>query len=182
MGAIRPVEPVMPLCAITTRYDEAFDWTIERYASIGWEVALASEIFAFDMTDYYRAEMGAGLKKRVLVFRPLLDPAQLASWKLQSNRWEQEFKDTTGLPEQRPLNLDPGYLTLAKFVLATTKDRDHRLYLSDGIFAEVTMSYSGRQWNAHRWTYPDYQTDPATRFLESAREKLKELYRDQAYD
>ena len=180
MGTVRAAESVMPLCAITTRYDHAFDWAVERYAAIGWDVALASETFAFDMTDYYQAEMGEDLKKSILVFRPLHDPAELAEWKLQSNQWEEEFKSTTGLLEARPLNLDPGYLTLAKFVLATTKDRDHRLYLRDGIFAEVTMSYAGKKWNAHRWTYPDYQTSPATSFLDSAREKLKELYRAQA--
>jgi len=178
MGAVKLVEPVMPLCAVTSRYEDAFDWTAQSYASIGWQVALASEVFAFDMTNYYEAEMGENLKKQILVFQPLGDPAALTSWKHQSNTWEQDFKTATGFPEDRPLNLDPGYLTLAKFVLATTKDRDHRMYLRDGIFAEVTMSYSGRQWNSHRWTYPDYQTEPAVRFLVLAREKLKELYRE----
>jgi hypothetical protein len=53
-------------------------------------------------------------------------------------------------PEPRPLNLDPGYLTEAKLVLATTKDRNHRLYLDRGIFAEVTLCYQrgGSGWRA----------------------------------
>ena len=35
-----------------------------------------------------------------------------------------------GHAEPRPLNLDPGYLTPAKLVLASTKDHAHRIYLS----------------------------------------------------
>ena len=37
---------------------------------------------------------------------------------------------------QRRVNLDAGYLCLAKLVLASTKDHAHRIYLRDGIYAE----------------------------------------------
>ncbi len=44
-------------------------------------------------------------------------------------------------PEPRPVNIDPGYLNLGKFLLATTKDQAHRVYLRDGVYAEVTLRY-----------------------------------------
>ena len=61
-----------------------------------------------------------------------IDPAELPLLKRRSNDWETEYRDSHPHPEARPLNLDPGYLTEAKLVLATTKDRDHRIYLSQG--------------------------------------------------
>ncbi|MEZ6088872.1 MAG: DUF4416 family protein [Pirellulaceae bacterium] len=180
MGAIRTPDDVMPLCAITSRYDEAFAWALQRFAAAGFIVRRQSDRFPFDMTNYYQAEMGDDLLKEIFVFEPLRDPWQLADWKRMTNEWETEFKSANSFPEDRPLNLDPGYLTLAKFVLATTKDRDHRLYLRDGIFAEVTMSFTAGQWKSHPWTYPDYQLPVAQSFLVQARESLKELFREQA--
>lgn len=177
MGAIRTPESVLPLCAITTRYPEALDWSVATFAAAGFGVCMKSERFAFDMTNYYEAEMGGDLIKQIFAFEPLRDPQELADWKLLTNQWEIDFKAANTYPEDRPVNLDSGYLTLAKFVLATTKDRDHRLYLRDGIFAEVTMSYSGGRWRTHPWTYPDYQTEPAMNFLNAAREELKSQFR-----
>ena len=48
-------------------------------------------------------------------------------------------------------------LDLAKVVLASTKDYSHRLYIGDGIFAEVTLRYQQRTFQAWEWTYPDYR-------------------------
>ena len=41
-----------------------------------------------------------------------------------------EYAALSRHPEPRPLNLDPGYLTPAKLVLASTKDHAHRIYLA----------------------------------------------------
>ena len=72
----------------------------------------------------------------------------------------------------RPLNLDPGYITPAKLVLASTKDHAHRIYLRDGIYAEVTLSFRGRKWQPLEWTYPDYRRDDYQRFFTECREWL----------
>ena len=74
--------------------------------------------------------------------------------------------------EPRPLNLDPGYITPAKLVLASTKDHAHRIYLRDGIFAEVTLVYRQRKWQPLEWTYPDYRRDDYQRFFTQCREWL----------
>ena len=75
-------------------------------------------------------------------------------------------------PEPRPLNLDPGLLLLGKFLLATTKDQSHRIYLRDGIYAEVTLRYTKSEFEPWPWTYADYREPFVHSFLASAREHL----------
>ena len=95
----------------------------------------------------------------------------------QTNAWEVEYARVSEHVEERPLNLDPGYTTQAKLVLATTKDRDHRIYLRDGMFAEVTLTYVGKQWTHHRWSYPSYRTEEVAAFATACRQSLREYLR-----
>jgi hypothetical protein len=67
------------------------------------------------------------------------------------------------------VNIDPGYIALGKFVLATTKDRDHRIYVGQGIFAEVTLSYRTGSFAAREWTYPDYASSQYIELLNELR-------------
>jgi hypothetical protein len=59
---------------------------------------------------------------------------------------------------KRTVNIDPGYIDMAKLVLFSTKDYTHRLYLNKGIFAEVTLYYKDDTFNPWPWTYPDYKS------------------------
>ncbi len=156
MGQIRQHYRVLLIAAISSRYPEGIAWAAERAEQTWGKIQFQSPIFEFDQTEYYSKTMGEGIKKQLLAFERLIDPAEIADQKLISNHWEQEFANEFICPEPRPLNIDPGYLTEAKLVLVTTKDRDHRIFLRDGIFAEVTLHYQGKVWNAARWTYPDY--------------------------
>ena len=88
----------------------------------------------------------------------------------QTNEWEAEYAALGRHPELRPLNLDPGYITAAKLVLASTKDHAHRIYLQRGIYAELTLTYRHRQWRALDWTYPDYRRDDYQAFFSRCRE------------
>lgn len=179
MADLRPHSPVLLFLAAFSRYDEALQWA-ERQAAEHWgPVALASEVFSFDQTDYYEPSMGPGLKKILMVFESLIEPTRLVDIKHETGRWEAEYRQSHNWPEPRPLNLDPGYLTEAKLVLATTKDRNHRLYLDRGIFAEVTLSYQrGGAWLARDWTYADYQTPGYHEFLNRCRVYLRRRIHD----
>jgi hypothetical protein len=77
----------------------------------------------------------------------------------------------------RPVNIDPGYVDLGKLVLATTKDRAHRIYLQHGIYAEVTLQYAREAWQVSPWTYPDYREPRYHAFLSAVRERLHEYRR-----
>jgi hypothetical protein len=172
MGEIHAPAPVLLLVAASSRYIEALDWARQRCAARYGPVALASDPFDFTETDYYTATMGADLKKQFCAFERLIDPAALADVKLESSRWEAEYAALARHPEPRPLNLDPGYITPARLVLASTKDHAHRVYLRDGIYAEVTLMYRHRRWQPLEWTYPDFRREDYQRFFSQCRERL----------
>lgn len=136
-------------------------------------MVLASPAFDFTETEYYQTTMGAGLKKQFLAFENPIDPERLIDCKLESNTWETQYAALKTHDEPRPLNLDPGYITLAKLVLASTKDHAHRLYLGRGIFAEITLSYRAGAWQPSQWTYPDYRRLDFQRFFLECRDLLK---------
>lgn len=108
----------------------------------------------FNYTDYYEAEMGSQLKRKFISFAKLIPIEDLYRVKLYTNRLEKKFLSG----KSRQVNIDPGYIDLAKLVLATTKDYAHRVFLRKGIFAEVTLSFKGSSFLANEWTYPDYRT------------------------
>jgi hypothetical protein len=164
---------VLLILAAFSRHAEALDWA-RQTAEVAWgPVALESERFDHRETDYYETSMGPDLKKCFFAFESLIDPAELVQCKLASNRWERDYQQIGRHPESRPLNLDPGYLTQAKLVLATTKDRDHRIYLDRGIFAEVTLHFQRGAWQPRPWTYPDYQRADYHEFFTRCRDFLR---------
>src|ERR1051326_8995195 len=113
---------------------------------------IESEVWPFTSTDYYELEMGPGLKRWFVSFDRLVMPDQLASIKNDTIGLEREMADaclTPGLA--RPVNIDPGYIDLGKLVLATTKDRAHRIYLGHGIYGEITLQFVREQWTPLEW-------------------------------
>ncbi|MBX3434244.1 MAG: DUF4416 family protein [Pirellulales bacterium] len=173
MGVIHPPKPALLLVAASSRYEAAIAWGLERASAEFGPTAAVSLAFDFTETDYYAAEMGAELKKQFWAFESPLDPGRLPAVKRLTNEWEAEYAVRGTHPEPRPLNLDPGYVTLAKLVLASTKDHAHRIYLSDGIYAEVTLSYRDGRWQPMPWTYPDYRRDDFQDFLSQCRDLLR---------
>lgn len=142
------------------------------------DVDVESDIWPFDETDYYELEMGPDLKRVFVSFATRIDPARLAHIKLETNQLEAQIADDCLLPEiARPVNIDPGYIDLGKLVLATTKDRAHRVCLDHGIYGEVTLQYTQGGWQAQPWTYPDYRQATYHAFFTSLRTTLLEQRR-----
>lgn len=129
----------------------------------------------FTFTDYYQAEMGPAIQRRFVSFPALVEPEVLPAVKIATNRLEDELapRGTGSVP--RPVNLDPGYLEQGKVVLASTKNYYHRLYLRDGIWAEVTLYYQARHWRAFPWTFPDFQSPAYQEYFT----RLRTIYRRQ---
>ena len=117
--------------------------------------------------------MGSPLLKTFWAFERPADAGELAPWKQQTNAWELDFARSREGDVVRPLNLDPGYLTLGKLVLASTKDHAHRIYLQAGIYAEVTLGYRNRRWHNWEWTYPDYRRQDVQAFFDACRDYLR---------
>lgn len=163
--------PVKFICAFIysdeTLYQKTKKILVKRFGKIDFE----SEKIDFNLTDYYYREMGKPLFRRFASFEKLLAPEQLIKVKLYSIKLEKKFADRL----RRRINIDPGYLNLAKLVLTTTKDFAHRLYLGRGVYAEVTLSYQKEGFVSSSTTFPDYRTDKYKEiFL-----KIRGLYRKQ---
>ena len=173
MGEIATHPPVMLIVAITSRYPEALEWTAVKASTQWGPIAKSSPVFDFTETGFYTESMGHELKKQFLAFEKPFDPNDIADTKIVSNQWEQQYIDQTNFDEERPVNIDPGYISEAKLVLVTTKDRDHRIYLRDGIFAEVTLHYRSKVWTHSRWTYPDYQRKDFQEFFSQCRDSVR---------
>jgi len=180
MGEPASHTPVLLLLAAFSRYELALDWARQRAIETWGPIERESPAFEFAETHYYDATMGPGLKKVFFTFQQPFDPEKLVEIKLQTNEWEQEYAVKNEWAEPRPLNLDPGYLTQGKLVLATTKDFAHRIYLSRGIYAEVTLQYRHHRWQHHQYTFADYRRADYQRFFTECRETVKRM-RDRAW-
>jgi hypothetical protein len=139
----------------------------KKFGHIDYE----SEFLELNKTDYYEDELGPDLIRKFYSFKKLIKPVHLADIKIYTNRVENKFSKQ----DKRQVNIDPGYLHLAKFVLATTKDQQHRIYLKKGIFAEVTLRYRSREFKAWPWTYPDYATSEYREVFN----KIRKIYKEQ---
>lgn len=175
MGTVHQPAKVQLFCALLLAPDiplREVETTLEHtYGSI----VLRSPSLPFTQTTYYEHEMGKQLSRLYVAFAACIPMDHLARIKHTTNRFETFWSTTRG---QRRVNLDPGYLDMAKVVLATTKDHSHRLYIGDGIFAEVTLRYKHKTFQPWEWTYPDYRLPTTLAFFQ----ELRDLYRLQLRD
>ena len=151
---------------------------VEAAAREFGEPHLGSLAIPFTGTNYYADELGPAPLRAFLAFPGDFPTDRLAPAKLATNRLERELAAAVGGKWPRPVNLDPGYLTPAKLVLASAKNFSHRVYLSNGIYAEVTLQYRHGKFQAFPWTFPDYASGAYDAFFLAVR---KELRKDTAH-
>ncbi|HMP16279.1 MAG TPA: DUF4416 family protein [Gemmatales bacterium] len=169
MQTLGLIEPLMLIVAGFSRHEGLLERCRTMLEEHFGPIVLTGPTIAFRNTAYYESSMGTNLVKRYWAFEQLQPPDQLAAVKRKTITMEQEELQEKQYPEARPLNLDPGFLGLGKFVLATTKDQAHRIYLHGGIFAEVTLRYHDGEFEPRPWTYPDWQLPQVLEFLKQAR-------------
>ncbi len=154
MGRIIKPTPVKLVVGFIFRQGPDLSQAIKILKHSFGKIDFTSPVIDFHYTEYYKQEFGTELKRAFISFEKLIDPSRLAKIKITTNSIEQRLKKN----KRRTVNIDPGYLDLAKLVLATTKDFAHRIYLNKGIYAEVTLHYQHKTFQPQAWTYPDYKT------------------------
>jgi hypothetical protein len=175
MGKVRKPLPVKLFMGMLSPDPALFDACsqilIKEYGALDH----ASEASPWCNSEYYREEMGAGIFRKFIFFEQLIDPGNLPMIKTFTNKLEQTYSVLEGPTTKRRINLDPGYVTEAKVVLATTKDFAHRVYIGAGLFAEVTLYYSlrGRCFLPFAYTYPDYRSEACQKMFQTARGLLR---------
>ncbi len=130
-------------------------------------VDMVSGWMEFDYTDYYANEMGKTLYRRMLSFKGFIAQQDLSGIKLRTNRLEESY----AVAGKRRVNIDPGYLLYARFVLATGKDFSHRIHIGSGIYGDLTLIYQKGTFQSLPWTYPDFSDAKMITFLKQVRQK-----------
>lgn len=130
-------------------------------------IDVVSAWFPFDFTTYYQNEMGSPLFRRMMAFKNLIEQSNLADIKTRTNKIEQKYT----LHKKRRVNIDPGYMLLERFVLATGKNYSHRIYIGNGIYADLTLVFENGAFRKLPWTYPDYSDKRMLDYLQQVRRK-----------
>ncbi len=174
MGTAKEPKPVKLIASIfsadASRIDAAQAALEEQFGPVDFR----SDLLPFDHTDFYTPEFGEGIVRRIVAFERLVHPEDLPRIKRLTNALESTMSDSEG---RRSVNVDPGYVSEGKMVLATTKDHRHRLYLGEGIYGEVTLYYEKGEFRAWEWTYPDYASPPYRRMFTEIRARYREQLR-----
>lgn len=128
-----------------------------------------SEVIPFNFTEYYNKEMGQEIVRQYISFETLIDQENIEVIKNKTNNLEQIFM----IGSNRQANMDPGYITLDKMVLATTKPATYRIYLGNGIYAQSTLFFRDGSYHPWEWTYPDYRHPGTISFFNNVRKIYK---------
>jgi hypothetical protein len=171
MAEIKTPQKAIPFAGLI--YSKGFDSekALTRIEKDLGSIALKSDVIQFKHTHYYDKEMGEKLQRQWCVFDKLVIPDALVGLKHTSNLIETKYLNEKG---GRQINIDPGLLSLSNVILASTKNYSHRIYIGNGIYAEVTLIYRNKQYYPLEWTYPDYQEKTVLQFFLKVREFFKQ--------
>ncbi len=181
MGAVYEFEKEKLIIGIIYNDTEVLKSAMDILVSEFGEYDLTSEEFSFskEFSTYYDTELGGEGMRRIYSFKELVAPDRQAEIKIRTNEIEKMFSDSEG----RKINLDPGFISHGRLLLATTKKTGFRIPLSDGIYTELTLFYARGGWHKLPWTYRDYQSERVQKFLTKARkiylEQRKESFNDE---
>ena len=169
----RAKEPVLAklFMSLIVNEENILQQGIQDLKKVFGEIDFISERFPFDFTDYYNQEMGGDLYRHFITFEPHVSRDSLPDIKCTTNSLEEKYAVSGG---NRRINIDPGYLCQVHVILATTKAYTHRPYLSKGIYADLTLIYRNKSFQALDWTYPDYRQEKVIQLFNWLRKKYSE--------
>ena len=147
-------------------------WLVEAKSAmqrLGWDIQHQSQEFPFAHTNYYSKEMGEGLKRCFLSINGLQLLELTTDWKLKTVEIEQQLS----YKEKRRINLDPGYLDLSRVVLLSGKEGSHKLYLRNGVWADLVLLKDKGGYRNFPWTFPDIRTGHYDDFFLLLRNEFK---------
>jgi hypothetical protein len=174
MWELHNPKPVKLIIGILAADKTALAAAVKAISKSFGVIDLASEVWPFTQTDYYKDELGPNALRQFVTLEKLIDPGKLAKIKHAANKLEQQLADSLKLTFPRPVNLDPGFIEPSKLVLASTKNFSHRIYIGNKMFAEVTLMYEKGSWRHFEYTFPDYRQSCYQDFLSKVRNRLLE--------
>ena len=172
MWKINPPKPVKLIIGILAADSTSLAAAVDSITAEFGQIDFLSDAWDFFQTDYYKDQTGENIIRQFAVIEKLIDPSRLAEIKHRTNGIEQNLAEKTDTDLPRPVNLDPGIIEPSKFVLASTKNFSHRIYIGQNIYAEITLIFSKQKWLDLIYTYPDYKQEKYHKFFNKVREKL----------
>lgn len=169
MGAVYEFEKEKLILGVIYHDPKVFEAAMREVVAEFGEWDLVSEEFSFsgDFSTYYDEELGGEGMRRIYSFERLVDPCRQSEIKEFTNELEKRYSGDTG----RHINLDPGFMSHGRVMLATTKNASFRIPLERGIYTELTLFYARGGWQKLPWTYRDYQSERVQEFLSRVRKK-----------
>lgn len=167
---VEPV-PVLRICSCITRDKQLAGKAEQKLVSLFGRIALKSEWFPFDKSNYYSEEMGENLERIWFCFKKLTGAENLVKTRLITEEIEKEFLKET----KRSVNLDPGYLDFGKLVLASFKEAPDKIYMGNGVWAHMCLRYRFGEFVAPDHSFPDFKDGRFNSFLLEARKKYRNL-------
>jgi len=166
LGVIHPHPPVKLICGVLRHPDQpvqAIHLAIEQR----WgPIAEQTVWFDFSHTQYYKKEMGDGLKKQYLSIESLVAVDRMPAIKMESNNAENQFSKEG----RRRANIDPGYMADAKVLMVTTKNLAHRVYIGQNLFVDLQLIYKKDSYYPTPWAFADIREPVVIRFFNTVRE------------
>jgi hypothetical protein len=178
MWEIQDIQPVKLIIGILACDESALAVSRQVLLDAYGEADLVSEVWPFDMTQYYESEAGPNMVRQFMAFENPIDPGRLAAIKHETNKMEQDLAKSLDTLYPRPVNFDPGVIEPSKLILASTKNFAHRIYIGNHMYAEVTMTYNKGKWETFPFTFPDYKSGRYNAFLSKVRQKVVHQLRE----
>lgn len=169
MSEPRKAEDVKLISSLFSSKGSLIDDVIRELEEMFGPADWISPRLLFDRTKYYATEMGWPLHRRFISFKSLIRPDEIVEIKLATNKVEARYSQDG----KRRINIDPGYISLERLVLATGKNYTHRIYLSKGIYADLTLIFHRGSFRTLDWTYRDYADPKVTDYFSDVRERYK---------
>ena len=173
MSAPKPADDVKPTVSVFSPEEKILEEVMRELQGMCGPADWISPPLFFDRTRYYEKEMGWPLHRRFLSFEGLIRPESLVDLKLETNELEKRYVQEG----KRRVNIDPGYIALERLVLATGKNYTHRIYLSKGIYADLTLVFHQGSFQTLTWTYRDYADPVIIGYFNDIREHYKHQLR-----
>jgi hypothetical protein len=171
MGKIKSLSPALLIIGVLYKEESTRDKAFEIMESLWGKVKIRSIPHDFIHTKYYEKEMGEGLMRQFVLFEKKMEIPSLPEIKIKTNDIETSLSNESS--EKRKINIDPGYLTLDKMVLASTKNFSHRIHIGEGIFADLIYRYAGKTYTYCDWTFPEFRAEETVQLFNLWRTELK---------
>jgi hypothetical protein len=150
-----------------------FDVQSDDTALIDLAIARISEQYGNleEQTGLLPVETGPqNLVRKLVALDRIMSPAELPKRTLATRELEISFATEDS---EEPITIDTGYVSRANVVLGGTAAMSHRVYLSEGAYAELILRYRSRGYQAVEWTPMDFRSMACHDFFENVRNRLE---------